>query len=130
MSTLQSLASESQHPDFAAAPYSAEILSGESCLGNFDRQVLLLADFKFVSLGRRMSRVLRETRSERILRGTEVATHLHTYTGEWVAMQGNRVVSHGFDPVRVAAEARERGVRVPYLFRVQESDEDVVRIGL
>lgn len=130
MSALQLLASESQQPDFAAVPHSPEVLSGESCLGNFDRQVLLLTDFKIVSLGYPTARVLRETRSERILRGTEPPAYLHTYAGEWVAMHGNQMVSHGADPVQVVAEARERGACVPYLFRVQESDEEVVKIGL
>ena len=129
MSTLQLLAPENQKTELAGAPRSAEVLLGESCLGSFDHQFLLVADY-FSSLGPHRPSALGETRPQGNLRGTDGVRRPHTHTGEWVAMQGDQMLSHGADPVRVVAEARERGARVPYLFRVPRPDEDVVRIGL
>lgn len=51
-------------------------------------------------------------------------------TGQWVVLDGETIVTHGKDPVRVVADARSRGVRVPYVFYVEESKDDSVWIGL
>ena len=40
------------------------------------------------------------------------------FIGEWVVLEGTSIVAHGQDAVIVADEARARGVRVPYIFRV------------
>jgi hypothetical protein len=41
-----------------------------------------------------------------------------------------KIVAHGGDPVQVVAQARARGIKIPYLFYVEAVDEGVVRMGL
>lgn len=48
----------------------------------------------------------------------------------WVALEGEAIVAHGADPLAVVAEAREKGVRVPYVFYVEEPRDDAAWIGL
>ncbi|MBI3799406.1 MAG: hypothetical protein HY268_20870 [Deltaproteobacteria bacterium] len=79
---------------------------------------------------------VREERIQTTYRGHEQEwrrTHreiLQTFAGEWVVLEGEKIVAHGGDPVQVVAEARTQGVKVPYLFYVEAADRDVVRIGL
>ena len=37
------------------------------------------------------------------------------YVGEWVVVEGPKIVSHGMDAVAVVNEARFAGIKVPYL---------------
>jgi len=55
---------------------------------------------------------------------------LHRYVGEWIVVEGEGVLVHGKDPVRLVAEARRLGVRSPYIFFVEGTEPDVVRLGL
>jgi hypothetical protein len=60
-------------------------------------------------------------------------THAHVlraYENEWVALEGDEIIAHGRDPVRVFAEAKRRGIDSPYIFYVEPADENVVRMGL
>ena len=50
--------------------------------------------------------------------------------GQWVALEGETIVAHGDDPVRVVTDARSKGVRVPYVFYVDKPEDDVVQFGL
>jgi hypothetical protein len=63
-----------------------------------------------------------------------IRTHtavLRRYAREWVCLEGERIVAHGRDVVRVVASARRKGVKIPYVFYVEEPrDEDVVYMGL
>jgi len=40
------------------------------------------------------------------------------FIGEWVVLEGASIISHGMNAAIVADEARARGVKVPYMFRV------------
>lgn len=40
--------------------------------------------------------------------------------GQWVALEDETIVASGPDLAAVAAEARKRGVKVPFVFRVEE----------
>lgn len=40
------------------------------------------------------------------------------FIGEWIVLEGRSIVAHGMNATVVAEEARSRGVRVPYMFRV------------
>ena len=42
------------------------------------------------------------------------------YLGQWVALQGNELLSHGSDARAVRDEARRKGVERPLLFQVPE----------
>jgi len=55
---------------------------------------------------------------------------LQAFKSQWVVLEGEQVIAHGENPVQVVAEARARGIRVPYIFYVGPRDEDMVRIGL
>jgi len=79
---------------------------------------------------------VREERLQTTYRGREQEwrrTHreiLQTFAGEWVVLEGEKIVAHGGDPVQVVAQARARGIKIPYLFYVEAVDEGVVRMGL
>jgi hypothetical protein len=45
-------------------------------------------------------------------------------------LEGNEIIAHGNDPVQVVAQARVKGIQAPYVFNVEDPDEDVVRMGL
>jgi hypothetical protein len=40
------------------------------------------------------------------------------YVGEWVVVEGPKIVSHGMDATAVVNEARSAGIKVPYIVRV------------
>lgn len=75
--------------------------------------------------------VARGARRETELRWREShADMLRQYAGEWIALEGERIVAHGRDVAQAVGAARAAGVRIPYVFRVEEAPEDVVPIGL
>jgi hypothetical protein len=45
------------------------------------------------------------------------------YVGQWVALDGDRLLAHGQDARRVYLAAREAGVRAPFLERVTPKEE-------
>lgn len=55
---------------------------------------------------------------------------LRRLSGEWVVLEGDLLIAHGSDPASLVAEARARGIAVPYIFFVETSIGDVVHIGL
>jgi hypothetical protein len=50
--------------------------------------------------------------------------------GQWVVLEGEEIVAHGHNASLVVAEARSRGIRVPYIFLVEDPEDDSVWIGL
>jgi predicted DNA-binding antitoxin AbrB/MazE fold protein len=46
--------------------------------------------------------------------------HGADYLGEWLALQGNQMISHGADLLAVRDEARAKGVQHPLFVRVPE----------
>lgn len=55
---------------------------------------------------------------------------LQSYANEWVVLEGEAIIAHGSDPAKIVIEAREKGVRVPYLFYVEAKDPNIIRMGL
>lgn len=55
---------------------------------------------------------------------------LRELVGQWVIVEGNDLIAHGPDPVPLVVAARARGIRVPYLFFVEPSEQYTVRFGL
>ena len=55
---------------------------------------------------------------------------LRRYVGQWLVLDGQRIVA--FDPSAAEAikRAREGGIDVPYVFRVEAPDEDAATFGL
>jgi Family of unknown function (DUF5678) len=44
------------------------------------------------------------------------------YLGQWVALDGDRLISHGPDAKKVYEEARATGVHAPFLKRIVKDD--------
>jgi hypothetical protein len=55
---------------------------------------------------------------------------LRALTGQWIALEGEEIIAHGPDLLRVDADAQAKGIKIPYLFYVEPEDKDVVVIGL
>ena len=53
-----------------------------------------------------------------------------SFVGQWVVLEGESIIAHGADPVRLVADARSRGIRVPYVVYIEELKDDSVWIGL
>ena len=56
-------------------------------------------------------------------RGREMkwmAHHRSEYRGQWVALEGSRLIAHGRDPVMLVTQARLEGVERPLVVRVRE----------
>ena len=60
----------------------------------------------------------------------EHAQELKGLAGEWVVLEGERVVSHGTDAGAAVARARAEGVPVPYVFFVEPDEGADFHIGL
>ncbi len=50
-----------------------------------------------------------------------------TYLGQWVAIEGNQLISADHDGRKVFADARAAGIRVPFVIHVQ--DPTTAQIG-
>lgn len=55
---------------------------------------------------------------------------LQTFRGQWVALQGEKIIASGHDPVQVVQATRAQGIQVPYVFYVEPQSEDIARMGL
>jgi hypothetical protein len=52
-----------------------------------------------------------------------LAQHESEYAGQWLALDGDRLLSHGEDPHKVRAEARAMGVETPFVVFAENPDE-------
>lgn len=52
-----------------------------------------------------------------------IAQHRDEYLGQWVVLEGDRLIVHGHDARSVYQAAREAGVTAPFLVRVKPVDE-------
>lgn len=57
-----------------------------------------------------------------------LSVHRHEYRGQWVALQGNALISHGPRGQAVLDEARRKGVPRPLLEHIAE-DFDMPSVG-
>jgi aryl carrier-like protein len=56
---------------------------------------------------------------------------LRRLAGQWVVLEGEELIAHGRDAVRVVARARRKGVAVPFVFFVEPPDPTpTAQIGL
>jgi Family of unknown function (DUF5678) len=49
--------------------------------------------------------------------------HRHEYMGQWVALDGDRLVAHGTNAREVFQAAREAGVKVPFIEQILPTDD-------
>jgi hypothetical protein len=52
-----------------------------------------------------------------------LAQHKAEYAGQWLALDGDRLLSHGEDPHKVRAEARAMGVETPFVVFAEDPGE-------
>ena len=51
-----------------------------------------------------------------------LSQHRHEYPGQYVALDGDRLVSHGTDGREVYRQARAAGVKVPFMAHIEPAD--------
>lgn len=66
---------------------------------------------------------LAENGSDRAREQQWVAEHRDEYMGQWVALDGDRLIAHGHDARAVYSSAREAGIQIPFVVRVEAYDE-------
>lgn len=49
--------------------------------------------------------------------------HREEYLGQWVALSGDRLISHGTDAREVANAARAAGIEIPFLAQIDPIEE-------
>ena len=49
--------------------------------------------------------------------------HAKEYVGEWVVLDGARLIGHGIDPRPIVAEARSAGVQSPFVHFVAANSD-------
>jgi hypothetical protein len=55
---------------------------------------------------------------------------LRPYAGEYVVVEGTKIVAHGIDAAAVIQTAKRRGVTIPFILFLEVPDPNVIRIGL
>ncbi len=55
---------------------------------------------------------------------------LRSHAGEWLVLEGEEIIAHGDDPADLVKQARERGIRSPYVFFVEPVQPGVIKIGI
>ena len=45
------------------------------------------------------------------------------YLGQWVCLDGDQLIAHGTDAVKLYQEAREKGIKVPFVEHIVEEKE-------
>lgn len=98
--------------------------------GPFLQRVDSLGPGRFVQDATRDSRQAGRRLREMEWKKANVHQLREQYEGSWVVLEGDRVVSHGVDPVEVVKEARAKGVRHPYVFLVERERKNVAWLGL
>lgn len=47
-----------------------------------------------------------------------IAEHEEAYAGQWVALDGNRLIAHGSDPLAFKEKVRSEGVARPFIVHI------------
>ena len=55
---------------------------------------------------------------------------LRQFENEWVVLEGEEIIAHGSDAAQVIDEARAKEIKIPYVFFVEQKNENVIAIGL
>ena len=48
--------------------------------------------------------------------------HRQAYLGKWVCLDGDKLISSGIDAKKVYAEAKSKGIKIPFIEQVCEED--------
>ena len=57
---------------------------------------------------------------DRTLELAWITQHRREYQGEWVVLEGDRLIGHGVDPGPLVERARSQGVERPLVTRIEE----------
>jgi Family of unknown function (DUF5678) len=49
-----------------------------------------------------------------------VAEHQEEYAGQWVVLDGDRLIGHGDDPVPIVEKARQEGIDRPLIMHLRK----------
>jgi len=49
--------------------------------------------------------------------------HRAEYIGQWVVLDGDRLIGHGSDPRPIVAQARAEGVKIPFIRFIRDESE-------
>jgi len=52
-----------------------------------------------------------------------IGEHRKEYLGQWVCLDGDVLISHGGDAVKVHAQAKAKGIKAPFLEHIVEEPE-------
>lgn len=52
-----------------------------------------------------------------------IEKHREEYLGQWVCLEGDELISHGFDAIKVHNEAKSKGIKAPFLEQIVEEPE-------
>lgn len=52
-----------------------------------------------------------------------IREHRDEYSGQYVVVEGDQLVAHGKDGRQVLAAARQAGIRIPFIVRLEAPDE-------
>lgn len=55
-----------------------------------------------------------------------LSQHQDEYIGQWVVLEGDRLVGHGADPRPIVAQARAEGVKAPFVHFIDDNSEPFV----
>lgn len=55
--------------------------------------------------------------------GEWLKQHRHEYVGNWVVLDGDRLVGYGDDPRPIVTQARAEGVMVPFVEFIRDESE-------
>lgn len=64
-----------------------------------------------------------EMKNERFRRALRwIEEHKEEFDGQWVALDGDKLIAHGADAKKVHAEAQAKGVKTPLMERVKAKE--------
>jgi hypothetical protein len=58
------------------------------------------------------------------------ADDLAALDGQWIVVEGFRLIARGLRLVDVVAEAEAKGIQNPFVYRVQKEDAEIAYMGL
>jgi flagellar motility protein MotE (MotC chaperone) len=71
-----------------------------------------------------------ESKREKLARENErfrralkwIDEHKEEFDGQWVCLDGDKLIAHGFDGKKVYQEAKEKGIETPFLERIKANE--------
>lgn len=130
MARLQLLEDKRQIPEFSLPLTTSQLLEIGSKLSNPSVQYTnVFGGMWSSSPPLKVLRVANRRQTELQWRRTHQDA-LRPYLGQWVVLEGEQIVASGPSLAEVVLQARGKGVRIPYVFRVDYSDQNTATIGL